>query len=155
VNVDEPPESQDPSACKVDRYAEHRESGSCKACHDLMDPIGFGLENFDQQGRWREHDAGDPTCVVTGEGDLNGEPFVGPAGLADRLIAGGTLTDCAVVQAYRLAHAHDPGAEDAPYLERLTAAFGPTGRMDELLLALVSDEAFLYRREEPAAEVGR
>jgi hypothetical protein len=153
VNVDEPPSSDDPAACKVDRYAEHREVGSCKACHELMDPIGFGLENFDQQGRWRDHDAGDPECIVTGEGDVDGAPFVGPAGLADLLIAGGTLTDCAVVQAYRLAHGHDPAAEDAPALERLTAAFGPSGRMDELLLALVSDESFLYRREEPVSGV--
>jgi hypothetical protein len=150
VNVDEPPGADDLGDCKVDRYAEHRSVGACKACHDLMDPIGFGLENFDQQGRWRDHDAGVEACVITGEGDVDGTPFSGAGGLADLLVAGGTLTDCAVVQAYRLAHGHDPGVEDEPSLARLTAAFGPTGKMDALFLAITSDEAFLYRREEPA-----
>ena len=33
---------------------QHRADPSCSACHNLMDPIGFGLENFDWMGRWRD-----------------------------------------------------------------------------------------------------
>jgi len=36
------------------RMAEHRENPVCASCHSQMDPLGFGLENFDATGRWRE-----------------------------------------------------------------------------------------------------
>ena len=32
----------------------HRADPSCATCHNLMDPIGLGLENFDWMGRWRD-----------------------------------------------------------------------------------------------------
>ncbi len=38
------------------RLAQHREDPACAACHDLMDPIGFALENYDAVGRWRDYD---------------------------------------------------------------------------------------------------
>lgn len=37
-----------------ERLAAHRANPACAACHDLMDPVGFALENFDAVGRWRE-----------------------------------------------------------------------------------------------------
>lgn len=39
-----------------ERLAEHRANAACASCHDLMDPIGFALENFDAVGRWRVFD---------------------------------------------------------------------------------------------------
>lgn len=36
----------------------HREQASCAACHNLIDPVGFGLEHFDVLGRWREKEDG-------------------------------------------------------------------------------------------------
>ncbi|NND99729.1 MAG: DUF1592 domain-containing protein [Pirellulaceae bacterium] len=36
-----------------ERLAEHRENPSCASCHNLMDPVGFALENYDAVGRWR------------------------------------------------------------------------------------------------------
>ncbi|MFK8112620.1 MAG: DUF1588 domain-containing protein, partial [Rubripirellula sp.] len=38
------------------RLAQHREDPACASCHDLMDPVGFALENYDALGRWREFD---------------------------------------------------------------------------------------------------
>ena len=35
---------------------QHRKNPSCSACHNLMDPIGFGLESYDAVGAWRTHD---------------------------------------------------------------------------------------------------
>ena len=37
---------------------QHRSSASCAACHSLMDPIGFALDNFDAIGRYRHHRSG-------------------------------------------------------------------------------------------------
>ena len=60
--------------------AKHRESTSCAACHNLMDPIGLGLENFDWMGRWRDKD--DDGSPVDASGALpSGEKFNGPAEL--------------------------------------------------------------------------
>lgn len=148
VNVDEPPQGDGSSDCKVDRYAVHRSSGACKSCHDRIDPIGFGLEAFDQRGQFREHDVGAPECSIDGAGDVDGAAFVGPAGLADLLVDGDRLHACAVEQAYRLAHGHEPVSDEQPYLDRLTATFTANGRMDELFLGIVGDDAFLFRREE-------
>lgn len=58
----------------------HRENPSCATCHNLIDPIGFALENFDWMGRWRETEAdGRP---VDASGVLpSGERFSGPVEL--------------------------------------------------------------------------
>jgi hypothetical protein len=148
VNVDVPPGGDDSPSCKVDRYAEHRPNGSCAGCHNQLDPIGFGLEAFDQNGLFRETDVGKPECPIDGVGDLDGTSFVGPGGLADLLVAGDELDACAARQTYRLAMGHDATDDDAPYLDRITKEFRDDGRMSDLLLTLVTDDAFRYRREE-------
>lgn len=38
------------------RMEQHRANPSCASCHSLMDPLGFGLENFDAIGAWRDRD---------------------------------------------------------------------------------------------------
>ena len=43
-----------------ERLAEHRENPACASCHNLMDPVGFSLENFDAVGRWRMFDQEQP-----------------------------------------------------------------------------------------------
>ncbi len=41
-----------------ERMEAHRQSPACSACHQIMDPIGLALENFDATGRWRNVDGG-------------------------------------------------------------------------------------------------
>ena len=41
-----------------ERLALHRSDPACASCHNLMDPIGFSLDNFDALGRWRQFDDG-------------------------------------------------------------------------------------------------
>ena len=58
---------------------QHRESASCRACHNLIDPIGFALNNFDYLGRWEDNEQGMP---IDAKGQLpTGETFDGPAEL--------------------------------------------------------------------------
>jgi mono/diheme cytochrome c family protein len=57
----------------------HRAKAECASCHDKMDPLGFGLENFDVLGRWRDQDRGQP---IDARGKLpSGATYVGPPGL--------------------------------------------------------------------------
>ncbi len=37
-----------------EKLKKHRDNPACAACHDIIDPIGFGLDNFDVLGRWRD-----------------------------------------------------------------------------------------------------
>ncbi|MFN0101115.1 MAG: DUF1592 domain-containing protein [Bryobacteraceae bacterium] len=60
--------------------AKHRENVSCAACHNLMDPIGLGLENFDWMGRWRDTET-DGTPVDASGSLPSGEKFNGPVEL--------------------------------------------------------------------------
>ncbi len=56
-----------------ERLAEHRANPACASCHDLMDPVGFSLENFDAVGRWRTFDDGHR---IDASGDLpDGTPI--------------------------------------------------------------------------------
>lgn len=62
----------------------HRDEERCAVCHDRIDPIGFGLENFDAIGRWRDEDNGQP---VDATGTLpGGERFEGPVELKGILL---------------------------------------------------------------------
>lgn len=62
----------------------HREHATCAACHDIIDPIGFGMENYDLFGRWREKERGQPVDA-TGKFP-SGETFAGPAELKKILL---------------------------------------------------------------------
>ena len=58
------------------RMVQHRANPSCASCHDRMDPLGFGFENFDAIGAWRDTDGGHP---VDASGVLpSGQKFQGP-----------------------------------------------------------------------------
>ncbi len=79
-----------------ERLAEHRANPACASCHNLMDPIGFSLENFDAVGRWRTLEEGK---LVDASGGLpDGSRFTGVSGLENGLlnrpeIFVGTLTE--------------------------------------------------------------
>ena len=42
------------------RMEQHRANASCAVCHNKLDPLGFGLENFDAIGAWRDKEGGVP-----------------------------------------------------------------------------------------------
>ncbi len=68
------------------RVLAHRANPACSACHNLMDPIGFALENFDWTGRWREKEFDNSAIDTTGSLP-SGEKFRGPVELRDILMA--------------------------------------------------------------------
>jgi hypothetical protein len=68
-----------------EQLEQHRLKAECAACHDKMDPLGFGLENFDVLGRWREEMHGEPLDT---QGTLpTGETYEGAPGLKQVLLA--------------------------------------------------------------------
>lgn len=63
----------------------HRANPACSACHNLMDPIGFALENFDWTGRWRDKESDGSEIDATGS-LASGETINGPAELRQALL---------------------------------------------------------------------
>lgn len=149
VNADQPP-GEGTSACKKDRYLAHVASPSCASCHNQMDPIGFGLENFDIGGRWRDHDEGKPECTIDGAGALpSGEPFSGPAELAQKLIDAEVLESCAVHQylTFAVGRPLDPASERGE-VDRALASWRASGsQLDQLILDQVASPAFGLKKE--------
>jgi hypothetical protein len=66
-----------------EKLSKHRESATCAACHQRIDPLGFALESYDAIGRYRETVGGKPIDV---SGELpDGTQFDGASGLKDVL----------------------------------------------------------------------
>ena len=62
----------------------HRQKAECASCHDRMDPLGFGLENYDGIGRWRDSENG---LAIDSAGKLpSGDQFSGPTELKSVLM---------------------------------------------------------------------
>ena len=69
------------------RLEHHRENPVCFACHSVMDPLGFALDNFDAVGRWRDIDRFTGTNVDASGLMPNGSTVKGPAELRKALLA--------------------------------------------------------------------
>jgi hypothetical protein len=79
-----------------ERLLQHRASSTCASCHNLIDPPGFAMENYDAVGRWRFLEEGNPVDASGGLPD--GSQFTGIAALEDGLLQrpelfAGTLTE--------------------------------------------------------------
>jgi Protein of unknown function (DUF1592)/Protein of unknown function (DUF1588)/Protein of unknown function (DUF1587)/Protein of unknown function (DUF1585)/Protein of unknown function (DUF1595) len=68
------------------RMEQHRANPTCAACHRLMDPLGFALENFDGLGNWRVSAAPGSGPIDASGTTPDGTKFNGPAGLRDVLM---------------------------------------------------------------------
>jgi hypothetical protein len=67
-----------------ERLAEHRANAACASCHNMIDPPGFALENYDALGRWRVLEEGKPVDASGGLPD--GSKFTGVAALEQGLL---------------------------------------------------------------------
>jgi hypothetical protein len=77
-------EKKDENLTFRQKLEKHRSKQECASCHSRMDPLGFGLENFDAIGRWRTELGGKP---VDTEGVMpTGETFRGPLELTTLLL---------------------------------------------------------------------
>jgi cytochrome c553 len=69
----------------AEQLAQHRASPACSSCHNVIDPIGLSLDNFDVTGAWRIKDRGVPVSVTSQLYD--GTPLNGTADLRAALLA--------------------------------------------------------------------
>jgi hypothetical protein len=130
------------------KYAAHSADPFCRACHQLMDPIGFGLEAFDTLGRHRTEEGGQPidaTGALVGT-DVDG-PFSGPAELSEKLATSAEFRRCFVKQLWRFAEGRSAEAADDAEVDALTARFTEAeDRIGELLVSLIKRPTFIVRQ---------
>jgi hypothetical protein len=128
------------------RLEEHRKNPDCAACHKRMDPLGFGLENFDAIGRWRTEIAG---TAVDASGEMSsGEKFAGPAELKKILLQ---RKDDFIrnLSEKMLAYALGRGLEfyDTPAVRKISKALAQDGYHSVTLIQeVVRSYPFQYRR---------
>lgn len=130
----------------------HRKDPACAACHALIDPIGLGLENYDAIGRWRDKDQGQP---IDATGVLpDGTRFQGAVELGQRLAPDPRVARCLATNLFTYAVSRRPadGSPDDQHLQRILggARQDAAVRLQDLLLAMVTSDAFRLRRGEPA-----
>lgn len=128
-----------------ERLAEHRANTACAICHDVMDPVGFSLENFDAVGRWRSSEDGRPIDASGGLPD--GSKFVGPDALEQGLLNRpvlfvGTLAEKLLT--FALGRGVEPS--DGPAIRKIIQeAEVDDFRFSSLIVALVNSVPFKMR----------
>jgi hypothetical protein len=130
------------------RLEAHRSNAVCAACHIRMDPLGFGLENYDAIGAWRSDDGEFP---VDSSGELpDGQSFEKPSELkqilrgADREFAG-SLTE--KIMTYALGRG--VGGQDRIVVNRVVSDIAKDDyRFEDLVVGIVQSEPFRLRRSE-------
>ena len=129
---------------------QHRTNATCASCHARMDPIGFGLENFNAIGAWRDKDG---TEAVDASGKLaGGEKFATAAELAALLAEKKRWEFLHCLADRTLTYALGRGTEyyDRPALERIVTDVEADGdKFSALVLAVVQSFPFQNRRADP------
>jgi hypothetical protein len=128
---------------------EHRNNGTCAACHKIMDPIGFSLENYDLIGRWRTTDEGAP---IEAYGELvDGTKVEGPAGLRRALLSRPDVFVSTLTQKL-LTYALGRGVRyyDMPAVRAITSTAAKNDyRFSSLIFGIVNTAPFQMRMKPP------
>lgn len=128
-----------------ERLAEHRANAQCASCHNLIDPPGFALENFDAVGRWRTLEEGKPVDAAGGLPD--GSAFDGVAGLEAGLLKRPELFASALTEKL-LTFALGRGVEhyDAPAVRKVVRdAAEDHYRLSSIIVAICKSTPFTMR----------
>lgn len=136
-----------------ERLERHRANPTCASCHQIMDPIGLALENFDLVGRWRDTDNGRPIETATVLTD--GSQIRGVEGLRAYIRSRPELFVTVFTEkllTYALGRVVD--YRDLPAVRRIVRdAAGNDYRFQDIVLGIVASAPFQMRvKSEASAE---
>ena len=155
-NVESFPETKEgEQALSVrERMEAHRANPSCNACHGVMDPLGFALENYDAIGAWRDVDVWALDKIDASGQLVDGTPVSSPADLRKALVKQKedfVRTMTAKLLMYALGR--DLNAQDMPTVRAIVRGAAPDDyRFASLVLGIVNSPAFLNKMNAPAEE---
>ena len=124
---------------------EHRKKPLCASCHSRLDPLGFGLENFDAVGSWRTVDGKTP---IEASGELpGGKHFQGPQELSAILLADkDAFTRCLTTKLLTYALGRGLERYDQPTVQQIAAQTGKANyRFSRLVMGIVTSLPFQQR----------
>jgi hypothetical protein len=136
-----------------EQLAAHVDNPACQGCHQLLDPVGFGLEAYDAIGAFRTEEAGAPVDV---SGELSAVTpgagtFEGARALSEKLAGSEQLQACVVAQWFRFAAGREAGDADACTLAAIEEGLrAGGGQLPELLVAIATSPAVLLKSTEPS-----
>lgn len=151
-DADITPPEPDPNASTRERFEQHRAEPKCAGCHSLIDPLGFGFENYDGIGTFRTTEVGkaiDASGEIWGT-DVDGA-FVGAAELSRKLAASPQVRTCLAQHWFNYALGRTKGDADACSMNAMAQAFAESNNIRDLLQALVTSDAFRYGRFDKGA----
>jgi hypothetical protein len=126
------------------RLEQHRSAPACAACHQLFDPVGLALENYDALGLYRTVDHGVPVDA-SGEVrqglDIDGK-FAGGPELLARIGQSATARDCLVQRWLTYALRRDLEPADQCAAAAVKQRFAASGDLLDLLAAVAESDAF-------------
>ncbi len=131
----------------------HVNSPVCSSCHSLMDPIGFGMENYDAIGAYRTTEGKLP-IDATGTLAATGQQFNGLVELTQILAKNPAFPACMASKVYSYAlgrsmvkPAENPNHMDSAVLASIASKFSGGGlKFQDLVAGVVSSQTFLTRR---------
>jgi len=128
-----------------ERLSQHRENPACASCHNLMDPVGFAMENYDAIGRWRTHVEGRRLDVSGGLPD--GNQFSGTQGLEKALLQRPELfatTFTEKLMTFALGRGIEP--HDGPAIRKIVAdASKEDFKASSIIIGIVTSAPFTMR----------
>ena len=119
----------DPSLTTREQFAIHSAEPACEGCHKLVDPLGFGLENFDPLGRFRNLENGkeiNDRGEIVSTLDIDG-PFEGSQELGDRLANSEQVQRCVVLNLMRYSNGRSENRGELCDIDRLYTQYQESG----------------------------
>lgn len=142
-----------PTGSLRDRLEAHRADPVCASCHQLMDPLGLGMENYDGIGRFRTEDTGGFPIDATGE-IYDVGPFDGARQMAELLQDDPRFSACLIEKLFIYALGRDVTKADEPHLETVAEALAEADyRLPEALKLIATSPPFRQRRGTKTDEV--
>lgn len=146
ANVDASiPEPTDDAVTLRDRVQIHLQDPSCAGCHNVVDPIGLGLENFDGIGRFRSTENG---AIIDASGVLDGAYFADARGLGVALHNHDRAASCLASTLYRWGLGHSVQDEEEPMVDALGERFAWANySIQSLMLDIATSPHFTHAGE--------
>ncbi|MBH25603.1 MAG: hypothetical protein CMH57_14360 [Myxococcales bacterium] len=145
-------EPEMPTGTLRERLEQHRADPICASCHDSMDPLGFGLENFDAVGAYRLQDIHGFDIDASGELP-DGSSFTDASGMASIIAEDPNFARCVTWQMYTYALGRGIEGVDTLHLRAIRAAFEDGDHtLHALIEAIVLSPSFRMRRGETPDE---
>ena len=135
----------DPNTANEQTWQAHSANPACSPCHNLLDPIGFGFDQFDAVGRLLPgtiESSGEITSTTATDGAFNG-----PIELSQKLAASADVQACFVTQWVRFGLGVNDSSAATAEVTRILGTFAKGGAGVQGVLTALTQAPYFYARQ--------